>query len=81
MYTPAFKQYKVIQAGDDATLFVQTDSGEVKTGISIVAQGNLDKKINEAFTTSPGAVRVLVISDGDKELIVDFKKVHGDYKL
>ncbi|KAF3914931.1 hypothetical protein ABW20_dc0108517 [Dactylellina cionopaga] len=81
MLTPAFKQYKVIQAGDDATLFVQTDNGEVKTGIKIVAQGDLTKKINTAFGESPGAVRVLVISDGEKELIVDFKKAHDNYKL
>ncbi|KAF3903586.1 hypothetical protein AA313_de0203438 [Arthrobotrys entomopaga] len=81
MLTPAFKQYKVIQAGDDIPLYLQTEAGELKTGVAIVAQGDLTKKINDAFVSSPGAVRVLVISDGSQELIVDFKRVHGDYKL
>ncbi|KAK6360466.1 hypothetical protein TWF730_006608 [Orbilia blumenaviensis] len=81
MVTPSFKQYKVINAGEDSTLVTVTDSGEIKSGIAVVAQGGLSKKINEAYVASPGAVRVLVISDGDKELIVDFKKAHGDFKL
>ncbi|KAK6528162.1 hypothetical protein TWF281_009413 [Arthrobotrys megalospora] len=81
MVTPSFKQYKVINAGEDSTLVTVTDSGEIKSGIAVVAQGGLAKKINEAYVASPGAVRVLVISDGDKELIVDFKKAHGDFKL
>ncbi|KAK6359860.1 hypothetical protein TWF696_000993 [Orbilia brochopaga] len=81
MLTPSFKQYKVIDAGDGTPLVTLTETGSIKTGIKVVEQGGLAKKINEAYTQSPGAVRVLVISDGDKELIVDFKKAHGDFKL
>jgi hypothetical protein len=81
MVTPSFKEYNVIQAGDGCVMFFQTDSGEVKTGVAVIAQGGLSKKINEAFTQSLGAVRVFVISEGKRELMVDFMVVHNAYKL
>ncbi|KAF3934703.1 hypothetical protein ABW20_dc0105637 [Dactylellina cionopaga] len=81
LLTPAAKQYRVVDISGDKLSF-QTNGGEIKTGIKIIEQGDLQSKIVEAFGRSPGAIRVLVISDKNgNELIVDYKTVHGDYKL
>jgi len=54
-----------------------TETGDVKQNLPIIDQSNLWSRLQEAFDTGRGSVRVLVISDRGQELGVDMKVVHG----
>jgi hypothetical protein len=54
-----------------------TETGDVKQNLPIIDQSNLWARLQEAFDTGRGSVRVLVISDRGQELGVDMKVVHG----
>lgn len=54
-----------------------TETGDVKQSLPVIDQSNLWSRLTEAFETGRGSVRVLVISDHGKELVVDLKVVHG----
>ena len=54
-----------------------TETGDVKQALPVIDQSNLWARLNEAFDTGRGSVRVLVISDHGRELAVDMKVVHG----
>ncbi|KAL2431931.1 Woronin body major protein hexA [Exophiala dermatitidis] len=77
MLGPVFKQYRVLDIRDDGTIVCMTETGDVKHGLPVVDQGGLFKRIERAFADGCGSVRVLVINDGGRELIVDMKIIHG----
>lgn len=76
MLGPVFKQYRVLDL-HDCTVVAMTETGDVKQSIPVLDQSGLLKRLKDAFETGRGSVRVLVISDGGREMAVDMKVVHG----
>ena len=77
MQGPVFKQYRILDLGDDGRLTAMTETGDVKSGLQVIDQGGLFGKISRAFADGRGSVRALVINDGGRELVVDYKVIHG----
>ena len=77
MLGPVFKQYRVLDIRDDGMIVCMTETGDVKQGLPVVDQGGLFNRIDRAFADGRGSVRVMVINDGGRELIVDMKIIHG----
>jgi len=77
MLGPVYKQYRILDMRGDGQVVCMTESGDVKQGIRIVDQGGLYGKIEQSFSDGRGSVRALVISDGGRELVVDYKVIHG----
>ncbi|KAK5077307.1 hypothetical protein LTR64_005210 [Lithohypha guttulata] len=77
MLGPVFKQYRILDMRDDGAIVCMTETGDVKQGLPVVDQGGLFGKIGRAFDDGRGSVRALVINDGGRELIVDYKVIHG----
>jgi hypothetical protein len=76
MLGPVFKQYRVLDL-QDGTVVAMTETGDVKQALPVIDQSNLWSRLSEAFETGRGSVRVLVINDHGKELVVDMKVIHG----
>jgi hypothetical protein len=92
MLGPVFKQYRVLDLQDGTgksnrppafsianpcIVVAMTETGDVKQAIPVIDQSNLWSRLSEAFETGRGSVRVLVINDHGKELVVDLKVIHG----
>lgn len=77
MLGPVFKQYRVLDIRDDGRVVAMTEGGDVKQGIPVLDQSSLLDRIGDSFDSGRGAIRVLVINDGGRELVVDYKVVHG----
>lgn len=77
MLGPVFKQYRILDLTSSGDVVCMTETGDVKQGLPVVDQGGLYSKIGKAFDDGRGSVRALVINDGGRELIVDYKVIHG----
>lgn len=77
MLGPVFKQYRILDLREDGAVVCMTESGDVKQGLPVIDQGGLYSKIARSFDDGRGSVRALVINDGGRELIVDYKVIHG----
>ncbi|PWY96455.1 hypothetical protein BO94DRAFT_561911 [Aspergillus sclerotioniger CBS 115572] len=77
MLGPVYKTYRILDLRDDGSLVAMTETGDVKQGLPVVTQGHLFRRIREAFEDGRGSVRALVINDGGRELVVDYKVVHA----
>ncbi|GLI81008.1 hypothetical protein PoHVEF18_009377 [Penicillium ochrochloron] len=77
MLGPVYKTYRILDLRDDGKLVAMTETGDVKQGLPVISQGHLFKRIRDAFADGRGSVRALVINDGGRELVVDFKVIHG----
>ncbi|KAI2851532.1 hypothetical protein CBS147321_10405 [Aspergillus niger] len=77
MLGPVYKTYRILDLRDDGRLVAMTETGDVKQGLPVVPQGHLFRRIREAFEDGRGSVRALVINDGGRELVVDYKVVHA----
>ncbi|KAJ5647443.1 hypothetical protein N7490_003815, partial [Penicillium lividum] len=77
MLGPVFKTYRILDVNADGSLTAMTESGDIKQTLSVITQGGLFKRISEAFANGRGSVRALVINDGGRELVVDYKVIHG----
>ncbi|PLB37935.1 putative Woronin body protein HexA [Aspergillus candidus] len=77
MLGPVYKTYRILDLLDDGRIVAMTESGDVKQGLQVVTQGGLFRRIRDAFEEGRGSVRALVINDGGRELVVDFKVIHG----
>ncbi|OCL14622.1 translation protein SH3-like protein [Glonium stellatum] len=77
MLGPVFKQYRVLDIREDATVVAMTETGDVKQGLPILDQSGLLSRLTEAFDNGRGSVRVLVINDEGQEMAVDYKVIHG----
>ncbi|RMZ91036.1 hypothetical protein DV736_g1746, partial [Chaetothyriales sp. CBS 134916] len=77
MLGPVFKQYRILDIRQDGLLVCLTESGDVKQGLPVIDNGGLFSKIERAFADGCGSVRALVINDGGRELVVDYKVIHG----
>jgi hypothetical protein len=58
-----------------------TDSGDVKSSLPVIEQSNLWARLQQAFESGRGSVKVLVLNDHGRELAVDMKVVHGGSSL
>lgn len=76
MLGPVFKQYRVLDL-NGSTVVAMTETGDVRHSIPVLDQSSLIERLTEAFKTGRGSVRVLVISDGGREMAVDMKIIHG----
>ncbi|KAK6952098.1 hypothetical protein Daesc_006629 [Daldinia eschscholtzii] len=76
MLGPVFKQYRVLDI-QDGTIVAMTETGDVKTGVPVIDQSNLWQRLTQAFNAGHGSVRVLVLNDGPRELVVDMKVIHA----
>nr|ADM36057.1 HEX1 [Trichoderma harzianum] len=76
MLGPVFKQYRVLDMAD-GFVTAMTETGDVKQGLSVIDQSNLWSRLQQAFESGRGSVRVLVLNDGGRELAVEMKVVHG----
>lgn len=77
MLGPVFKQYRLLDIRGDGTVVAMTESGDVRYGLPVLDQDGLLRRLGSSFSTGRGSVRVLVLNDGDEELVVDFKVSHG----
>ncbi|CEL02981.1 Putative Function: N. crassa Hex1 is required for the assembly of the Woronin body [Aspergillus calidoustus] len=77
MLGPVYKTYRILDIRDDNRIVAMTESGDVKQGLPVVPQGSLYQRIRDAFREGRGSVRALVINDGGRELVVDFKVIHA----
>ncbi|OBT65436.1 hypothetical protein VE03_06063 [Pseudogymnoascus sp. 23342-1-I1] len=73
---PVLKQYRVLDL-NDGTVVAMTETGDVKQSLPVIDQSNLWARLNEAFESGRGSVRVLVLNDQGRELAVDMKVIHG----
>ncbi|PHH85102.1 hypothetical protein CDD83_888 [Cordyceps sp. RAO-2017] len=76
MLGPVFKQYRVLDMSD-GQIVAMTETGDVKQSLAVIDQSNLWSRLNNAFESGRGSVRVLVLNDGGRELAVDMKVIHG----
>lgn len=76
MLGPVFKQYRVLDI-QDGTIVAMTETGDVKQNLPVIDQSNLWNRLQKAFESGRGSVRVLVVSDHGREMAVDMKVVHG----
>ncbi|OJJ48364.1 hypothetical protein ASPZODRAFT_140663 [Penicilliopsis zonata CBS 506.65] len=77
MLGPVYKTYRILDLREDGRIVAMTESGDVKQGLPVINQGQLFQKIRQAFSDGRGSVRALVINDGGRELVVDYKVIHG----
>lgn len=77
MLGPVYKQYRILDMRRDGLIVCMTETGDVKQGLRVIDQGGLYSKIEGAFADGRGSVRALVINDGGRELVVDYKVIHG----
>ncbi|KAI1779345.1 translation protein SH3-like protein [Hypoxylon cercidicola] len=76
MLGPVFKQYRVLDL-QDGSIVAMTETGDVKTGVPVIDQSNLWTRLSSAFNDGHGSLRVLVLNDGGRELVVDMKVIHA----
>ncbi|KAI9372549.1 hypothetical protein BJX61DRAFT_542570 [Aspergillus egyptiacus] len=77
MLGPVYKTYRILDIREDNSIVAMTENGDVKQGLPVVNQANLYKRMRDAFLEGRGSVRALIINDGGRELVVDFKVVHA----
>jgi hypothetical protein len=77
MLGPVFKQYRVLDIRDDGCVVAMTETGDVKQALPVLDQSELFGRLSGSFDSGRGSVRVLVLSDEGRELVVDYKTVHG----
>ena len=77
MLGPVFRQYRILDIREDGLLVCMTESGDIKQGLSVIDNNGLWGKIEGSFSGGRGSVRALVINDGGRELVVDYKVIHG----
>ncbi|KAK0655858.1 hypothetical protein B0T16DRAFT_451486 [Cercophora newfieldiana] len=76
MLGPVFKQYRVLDM-QDGSIVAMTETGDVKQNLPVIDQSSLWNRLQKAFESGRGSVRVLVVSDNGREMAVDMKVVHG----
>ncbi|KAJ6164485.1 Nucleic acid-binding OB-fold [Penicillium chermesinum] len=77
MLGPVYKTYRILDVNVDSTITAMTETGDVKQGLPVISQNSLFTRISESFADGRGSVRALVINDGGRELVVDYKVIHG----
>ncbi|KAM3083697.1 hypothetical protein ACMFMG_002190 [Clarireedia jacksonii] len=76
MLGPVFKQYRVLDLHDKSVV-AMTETGDVKQNLPVLDQSNLWSRLKESFEGGRGSVRVMVVQDGPREIVVDLKVIHG----
>ncbi|KUL92079.1 hypothetical protein ZTR_02619 [Talaromyces verruculosus] len=77
MLGPVYKTYRVLDVHDDGFITAMTETGDVKQSLPVISQGGLFQRIRQSYSDGRGSVRALVINDGGRELVVDYKVIHG----
>ena len=78
MLGPVFKQYRVLDLRDDGRIVAMTETGDIKQGLPVLDQSSLLHRLRDNFAHGRGSVRVLVINDDGRELVVDYKVVGSE---
>ncbi|KAG7291782.1 hypothetical protein NEMBOFW57_001802 [Staphylotrichum longicolle] len=76
MLGPVFKQYRVLDM-QEGSIVAMTETGDVKQNLPVIDQSSLWSRLQKAFESGRGSVRVLVVTDHGREMAVDMKVVHG----
>lgn len=76
MQGPILKQWHVLDV-NDGYVVAMTDSGDVKQRLPVLDQSNLWARLNSAFESGRGSVRIMVVRYGGSEIAVDMKVLHG----
>ncbi|KAJ3941032.1 uncharacterized protein N0V96_008908 [Colletotrichum fioriniae] len=76
MMGPIFTQYRVLDL-KDGHVVAMTEAGDIKRNIPVIDQSNLWSRLTSVFESGRGSVRVLILNDGGRELVVDVKVIHG----
>ncbi|KAL4808727.1 hypothetical protein BDV18DRAFT_157668 [Aspergillus unguis] len=78
MLGPVYKTYRILDVSeDDNTIVALTEGGDVREGIPVIPQGGLHGRIKAAFHEGRSLIRALVINDGGRELVVDYKTINA----
>jgi hypothetical protein len=62
---------------DPFAVVAMTDTGDVKQALPVLDQSNLWERLQQAFESGRGSVRVMVVKDHGREMVVDMKVLHG----
>ncbi|KAK7739034.1 hypothetical protein SLS53_005932 [Cytospora paraplurivora] len=76
MKGPILKQYRVLDLQDGHVVAI-TETGDVKQNLPVIDQSSLWERLQAAFDSGRGSVRVLVVNDNGREIGVDMKVLHG----
>ncbi len=76
MRGPILKQYRVLDM-HDGTIVAMTETGDVKQNLPVIDQSNLWSRITKAFESGRGSLRVLVVNDHGREMVVDMRVING----
>ncbi|KKY33198.1 putative woronin body major protein [Diaporthe ampelina] len=76
MRGPILKQYRVLDL-QDGSVVAMTETGDVKQSLPVLDQSSLWDRLQQAFDSGRGSVRVLVVNDNGREMVVDTKTLHG----
>ncbi|ROV93838.1 hypothetical protein VMCG_08806 [Cytospora schulzeri] len=76
MRGPILKQYRVLDL-QDGHIVAMTETGDVKQALPVIDQSSLWDRLQTAFESGRGSVRVLVVNDHGREMVVDMKVLHG----
>ncbi|KUI63961.1 Woronin body major protein [Cytospora mali] len=76
MRGPIMKQYRVLDL-QDGHVVAMTETGDVKQALPVIDQSSLWERLQQAFDSGRGSVRVLVVNDHGREMAVDMKVLHG----
>lgn len=78
MLGPVYKTYRILDVSEeDATIVALTEGGDVREGIPVIPQGSLYSRIKASFHEGRSLIRALVINDGGRELVVDYKTINA----
>jgi len=77
MLGPIFKQFRVLDINESGSIVAITETGDVKQSLRVLDQSELLSRIRAAFDNGRGSIRVLVLTDEGRELIVDYKVIFG----
>jgi hypothetical protein len=78
MRGPVLKQFRVLDI-QEGNVVAMTETGDVKQSLPVLDQSNLYSRLRNAFESGRGSVRVLVVSDNGRELVVDMRTIHGSH--
>jgi len=82
MLAPVFKQYRVLDVvSGEKTVVAMTEEGKVVQQLRVLEKEGLWSRLASAWAGGSGSVRVLVVRDAGREVVVDVKVLGGAARL
>lgn len=82
MLAPVFKQYRVLDVvSGEKTVVAMTEEGKVVQQLRVLEKEGLWGRLERAWAGGSGSVRVLVVRDAGREVVVDVKVLGGAARL